>query len=530
MADETSSSSSSGSSYVDVSVAYVDAPIEVIDYLVVFPVIGPLIMGALCLMLRRSQHLQPGLAGITLAAVFAGNVALAARVMADGPVFMAMSRWHPPFGISFNADALGVFLALSASLVALVCTIYSARSVDSDGRRYGFYPFLLFLTAGVSGAFLTGDIFNLYVWFEVLLISSFGLIILGNAHAQLDGAVKYAFLNLIATTLFLIAVGYTYGLFGTLNMADLTIQIAQTPDAPIGTISFLFVFAFAMKAAAFPLNFWLPASYHTPNIVSSALFAALLTKVGVYALIRVGGMLFAGSFVTFETVLVWVAASTAVLGAVGALGSSDIRKLLGFLVLSGIGAMFVGIAVSTPVGIAGAVLYAVHSIVVMAALYLAAGVIGRMTGSFQLHDVAGLYRASPLFAALFLILVFAVSGLPPFSGFWPKVLLVRATLEAGEGWLTFAYLLSSFIAMIAIGRVWLFAFWRDARKGGSSSGAVMALDEGERRAYISPILLLVIVVVGLGLVANPALELAGQTAVGIIDPTAYITAVSPVLP
>lgn len=522
MAGETTSS------YVDLSVAYVDATVQAADYLVVLPVIGPLIMSAFCLMLRRQQHVQPWIAGITLGVVFFGNIALALRVMETGPVFMAMGRWLPPFGISFNADALGVLMALTASLVSLVCVLYSAKSVDGDGRRYGFYPFLLMLTSGVSGAFLTADLFNLYVWFEVLLISSFGLIVLGNSHAQLDGAVKYAFLNLVATTLFLIGVGYTYGLFGTLNMADLTLRIAESDGLPLGTVALLFIFAFAMKAAAFPLNFWLPASYHTPNIVTSALFAALLTKVGIYALLRVGGMLLPGSFETFQGVLIWVAALTSLLGAAGALASTDIRKILGFIVLSGIGAMFVGIAVATPDGLRGTVLYAVHSILVMAALYLAAGVIGRMTGSFDLRSVGGIYSASPFFAALFLILVFAISGLPPFSGFWPKVILVRSSMEAGEGWLTAAYLVSSFIAMIAIGRVWLFAFWRNDVNGAAVATTALTVDE--TRAYITPITVLVVVIVGIGVIANPAVHMASEAAISIFDPSDYITSISPVVP
>ncbi len=525
---ETSNAGETSSSYVDLSVAYVDATVTAGDYLVILPVAGPLIMSAFALMLRRQPQIQPLIAGITLGIVFLGNIALTARILDSGPVFMAMGRWLPPFGISFNVDALGILMALTSSLVALVCVIYSARSIDAEGRRYGFYPFLLMLTAGVSGAFLTADIFNLYVWFEVLLISSFGLIVLGNSHAQLDGAIKYAFLNLVATTLFLIGVGYTYGLFGTLNMADLTLRIAESEGLPLFTVMMLFVFAFAMKAAAFPLNFWLPASYHTPHIVTSAIFAALLTKVGIYALLRVAGMIYPGAFDTFQEVLVWVAALTSVLGAAGALASTDIRKMLGFLVLSGIGAMFVGIAVASPDGLRGAILYAVHSILVMAALYLAAGVIGRMTGSFDLRFVGGLYKANPFFAALFLVLVFAISGLPPFSGFWPKVILVRSTMDAGEGWLTFAYLLSSFIAMIAIGRVWLFAFWRNDVAGTDVAVTTLTLDE--QRAFITPIAVLVLAIVGLGIIADPAIHLASLAAIGIVDPSAYITAVSPVAP
>ena len=172
-------------------------------------------------------------------------------------------------------------------MVAFVGSIYAVDDINTSGRRYGFYPFLLVLMAGVSGAFLTGDIFNLYVWFEVLLISSFGLLILGSEREQIDGALKYAVLNLMATTLFLITVGYLYAIFGTLNMADIAVKVRDYADtAPLMTLTALFVLAFSMKAAAFPVNFWLPASYHTPRVVVSALFAGLLTKVGVYALIR----------------------------------------------------------------------------------------------------------------------------------------------------------------------------------------------------------------------------------------------------
>jgi multicomponent Na+:H+ antiporter subunit D len=262
--------------------------------------------------------------------------------------------------------------------------------------------------------------------------------------------------------------------------------------------------------------------------VTSAIFAGLLTKVGIYALLRVVVMLFPGSLETFQDVLVWIAALTSLLGAAGALASSDIRKMMGFLVLSGIGAMFVGVAVASPEGLRGAVLYAVHSILVMTALYLAAGVIGRMNGSFDLRSVGGIYRANPFFAALFLILVFAVSGLPPFSGFWPKVLLVRATMISGEGWLTLAYLLASFVSMIAIGRVWLFAFWRDDVAG--QPAVALVLTQQEKVAYLLPIFVLVLAIIGLGVLAEPGVQLASQAAAGLVDPRAYVGAVSPVLP
>jgi multicomponent Na+:H+ antiporter subunit D len=272
----------------DLSVAFVMEPLAAADWLIPGPVVFCLLVGSILLMLRKRTDLQPLIAIPALVVLCAMTLGLLAHVVSNGTVTMTMGRWLPPFGISFTVDAMGAFFAATSSLVALAAGIYGRGDVDHSGRRYGFYPFLLLIMAGVLGAFMTGDIFNLYVWFEVLLISSFGLLVLGNERAQLDGGVKYAFLNLIATTLFLIATGYLYGLFGTLNMADIAIKATELRGtAPLMTLVTLFLLAFAMKAAAFPVNFWLPASYHTPRLVVSALFAGLLTKVGIYALLRI---------------------------------------------------------------------------------------------------------------------------------------------------------------------------------------------------------------------------------------------------
>ncbi|MCB1508806.1 MAG: Na+/H+ antiporter subunit D, partial [Hyphomicrobiaceae bacterium] len=431
------------------------------------------------------------------------------------------------FGISFVVDAFGAVLALATSVVGLAAVIFARSEISEDNKRYGFFPFLLLMIGGVSGAFLTGDIFNLYVWFEVLLISSFGLIVLGNEHRQLDGSLKYAFLNLLATTFFLIAVGYLYAMIGTLNMADIALELRTNPDYPTTTLAGLFLFAFAMKAAAFPVNFWLPASYHTPRIVVSALFAGLLTKVGVYALVRVLVMLFPADLSAFDGVLGWVAALTAVLGGAGALAQSDVRRLLGYLVISGIGAMLIGVAIGTPDALRGVIAYAVHSIIVMTALYFMAGIMGRLTGSFDLRGIGGLYRAHPYFAALSLVLVFAISGLPPFSGFWPKVVLVRAGVAEGEGWLVGALLFSSFLTLLAVGRLWSFGFWRDGPEGtpdGTTAGGVRALTLESGRPLLVPLTFLVLIVVGLGLYAEPLIRVAGVGAAGLVEPSAYLNA------
>lgn len=508
---------------VDISGAMITDPVALADWLIVAPVALPLIAGAVLLILRKETKVHAGVAAMTMAATFACEIALLVRVATDGPLVMTMGRWLPPFGISFSADVLGAAFAAVSGLVALVCSLYAARDINLIGRRYGFYPFFLLMMAGVAGAFLTGDVFNLYVWFEVLLISSFGLLILGSEKDQLDGATKYAVLNLVATTLFLIATGYLYGTFGTLNMAD----IARKADdlratGPLMTLAALYLLAFGMKAAAFPVNFWLPASYHTPRIVTSALFAGLLTKVGVYALMRTVVMLLPAERDVLGQTIAWVAVATMIIGILGALAQSDIRRLLGFVVISGIGTMMAGLALGSPLGLSGSVLYAVHSMFAMTGLYLVAGLVREQSGSFSLHEVSGLYRDNPLLAGAALLLILAASGLPPMSGLWPKVLLVKASLDVGAWWLAAAILVAGLLTTIALGRVFALAFWRN----GEPSSGVQVSARKMRVGYLALAAIMVPVAL-LGLYPEPAIRLSDAAAAGLLDPSSYIGAVFP---
>ena len=298
-------------------------------WLLIMPILICFLFGAGLLMLRRQMHWHPPVAVTGLVLLLVADVALFVEVYREGTLAMAMGGWRPPYGISFVADMTSVLFLTVAGFVGLACGIYAIASIDEEERRYGFYPFLFMVMAGVSGAFLTGDIFNLYVWFEVMLIGSFGLLILGSEREQLDGATKYCFLNLIGATVFLLTTGYLYGVFGTLNMAEIAVKAAAFEgNGTLLTIGALYLVAFSMKAAAFPLNFWLPASYHTPRFVVSALFAGLLTKVGIYALMRVQLMLFPPERVGLGILIAWVAGLTMMAGALGALAQSDLRRML----------------------------------------------------------------------------------------------------------------------------------------------------------------------------------------------------------
>jgi multicomponent Na+:H+ antiporter subunit D len=508
----------------DRSAAWVLDPVDLEQWLVLLPVAVPIAAGALLLMFRHRMRWHALLATGFMALTLAACAALLLRVMSFGPQAMTMGSWRPPYGITFEADATGALFALTATFVGLVCTLWSIVDITTTGRRYGFYSFLMVLMAGVNGVFLTGDIFNLYVWFEVFVISSFGLIILGSTRTQIDGATKYAVLNLVATTFFLVAVALLYGSFGTLNMADLTRVIAAKPtDAPLGTLATLLFAAFAMKAAAFPLNFWLPASYHTPRIVVAALFGAMLTKIGVYALLRVMAMILPLQLGALSGVVQWVAIATMMLGALGALAQDDLRRMVGFLVIAGVGSMLAGLAIGGVDALAGTIVYAVHSMLAMGAAYLLVGVVMARGGTASLARLGGLYTVQPFVAFLALLVFASIAGLPPGSGLWPKVMLVRASLAASSWGLAFALIASGFVMTLALFRVFALAFWRPAPAG------MMSLPQDVPvRDMRLPVLCLSVLggaMLWLGLMPETVIAAARLAAAGLVDPSAYIGAV-----
>ena len=403
------------------------------DWIIILPVVLPLLGAGLLLMLwATARELHWLFAALVVAGVLLCDLELFRRTLETGPMSMTMGNWLPPFGISFTADAMGAAFALVSAGVTLVIMVYNASDMPAGGQRDGIYPLTLLLLAGVSGAFLTGDLFNLYVWFEVMLIASFGLMVLGGRRRQLDGTLKYGFLNFLATTLFLLALGLLYGLLGTLNMADIIGVAPQAGPAAMAGVAALLLLAFGMKAAAFPVNAWLPASYHTPPAGISALLAGLLTKVGVYALLRTLVMLLPATREVLEPVLALVALLTLLVAPLGAIAETNLRRALGFLVIGGIGSVMVGIALADANGIAGAAAYVLHAMLTITGLYLAAGLIEKATGTLDTREMGGLYAAAAPLGVVFLVLVLAVSGVPPFLGFWPKLLLLEAGLD-GSG-------------------------------------------------------------------------------------------------
>ena len=372
---------------------------------------------------------------------------------------MAFGQWAAPFGIVFIADFLSAALVVITALIGLACILYAIADIQNKPSYTLFHVLFHVLLTGVYGAFLTGDVFNLYVWFEVMLIASFGLMILDATKEQIDGAVKYVLLNLISTLIFLLGIGLLYGATGTLNLADLHVKAQAIPSETKQLLAVLLLFAFAIKSALFPLFAWLPASYHTLPSAIVALFAALLTKVGVYALIRVYTLVFPLDQTPWQPLLIWVAGLTMLTGVLGAASQFDIKRILSFHIISQIGYMIMGLAIFTPVAIAGAIFYIIHHIIVKANLFLIGGYIQSRYGDSRLKNLGGAYKRMPYLAFLFLIPAFSLAGFPPLSGFWGKFVVIKASIETEYYWLAGVALLVGLLTVFSMTKIWSEAFF-----------------------------------------------------------------------
>jgi multicomponent Na+:H+ antiporter subunit D len=491
-----------------------------VSALVVLPVLLPLATAVACLFLRRCRGAQRAVSVAGTVVLLASGGALLHRVDNVGIQVMQVGAWPAPFGITLVADLLAAIMVLLTGVTGLAVAVYSLGAIDPAREAHGYHPLCHVLLMGVSLAFLTGDIFNLYVAFEVMLMASFVLLALGGERAQLEGGVKYVALNLLSSAIFLAAVGVLYGVTGTLNLADLARFVQQgAASGLITTLACLFLVAFGIKAAVFPLFFWLPASYHTPPVAVSALFAGLLTKVGVYALLRTFTLVFNGDPAFTHGLILVGAAFTMATGVLGAAAQFEFRRVLAFHIVSQIGYMILGLGLFTPLALAGTVFYLIHHIVVKTNLFLVGGIVKRLSGgTLELSALGGLYRTRPGLALLFLVPAFSLAGVPPLSGFWGKLVLVKAGLEAGQYVVTAVALGVSLLTLYSMTKLWNEAFWKERPAGEPAPGSVPW-------TLLGPVVGLAAITVAVGLLAGPVFDLAARAAAQLADPAEYIRAV-----
>ena len=485
--------------------------------LLVAPILVPLCSLLLAIILRR-HLLAVRVLSLSGAALLVAVGLVLVWQAAQGVVLSGqVGSWQAPFGISLVIDRLSAVMIAISAVVALVTLLYGvAKDNDSKVGR-DFHIFIQGLLTGICGAFITADIFNLYVWFEVLLIASFALMALGGGSRRLAGSMTYVALNLFATLIFLLAAGLVYGASGTLNMGELAV-IMRSGEAPPGVTPalLLMLLSFAIKAALFPVFGWLPATYHVALTAVSAMFAGLLTKVGVYALIRLVTLLWPEHGLPHQ-LLLWVACATMLVGVLGAAAQTEVRRILSFHIVSQVGYMILGLALATPLALAGAVFYLIHHIVVKANLFFIGGLAARICGSERLADMGGLYKRMPWLALLFAIPALSLAGIPPLSGFWAKFLLVKASLDAAAWWAAGIALLTGVFTLLSMNKIWNEAFLKPHPRGEEALQRVT----GMRAAWVGmSALALLTVLIGLG--AGPLIDYAVAAAAQLADPQAYL--------
>ncbi|MCG7600665.1 Na+/H+ antiporter subunit D [Halomonas sp. McH1-25] len=503
------------------------------SYEVALPILVPLFAGALSLLCWRSRWMQRVIAVAGTGALLAISIWLLMTVNREGYVIMQMGDWKAPFGISLVADLLGAIMVVLTGIIGFAVALYSLAVTGRGHENFGYYPLMHLLLAGVAGAFLTGDIFNLYVWFEVMLLASFALLTLGGERAQMEGAIKYVTLNLLSSVIFLTAVGLLYGMVGTLNMADIAYKLSLVEEtAMIDVLAMMFMVSFGIKAGAFPLFFWLPASYHTPPVAVSALFAGLLTKVGVYALFRVFTLIFNQSPGYTHEILLWGAGLTMLSGVLGAAAHFEFRRILSFHIVSQIGYMIMGLALFTPLAVAGGVFYILHHIIVKTNLFLVSGIVNRLKGTYDLKKLGGVYKEHPWLSFLFLIPALSLAGVPPLSGFLAKLVIIRASIEAERYGITFVALLVGLLTLYSMTKIWAEVFWKAPPELGEGEKApkVPPLARHQRWLLMLPATGLAACTVLIGIYGQLIYDLSVASAAQLLDPQAYIQAVLGVQP
>jgi multicomponent Na+:H+ antiporter subunit D len=505
--------------------------------LLAFPVAIPLAFAALAVVLQLMRapyyvQVQKVLAIIAVISNFVVALVIFAYTMTDGPIVFQMGLWPAPFGITVYADALTGIMLASGGLLALLIMLYAIGSLDSRRERLGYYPMALLLLMGANGAFITGDLFNLYVFYEVLLMSSFVLLALGGTPSQINAGIRYVVLNLVASMMLLLGAGVTYGMLGTLNMAQIAERMGGAPSTVQTIIAGLLLIAFAGKAAMFPFFFWLPSSYHTPHPAVTALFSGALTKVGVYSLFRTFPLFFPDLLIAWQPLLFAMAGFTMVIGVLGAFAQPTIRRLLSFHIISQIGYMLMGLAVALSpspfgagFGLALAILFLVHNQFVKTALLMGGGQIELETGTGKLSELGGLAASKPVLATVFFVAAFALAGFPPTSGFVAKLGLLQATFATNDYLIAGISLAVSVLTAMSMIRLWQYIFWGKPKREYTARRHFQRWDV--KVMLLAPPTILVTLSLAIGIFAQPAVEMAQVAASQAIDRQRYIEAVAP---
>ncbi|WP_059102697.1 Na+/H+ antiporter subunit D [Shouchella shacheensis] len=487
--------------------------------LIVLPVILPFAVGTVLILFAKYHTTQRVISAITSIVMLALAIYLAIHSYVEGTLTLELGNWDAPFGIVLVADLFATFMVTLSALVGVVCLFFAFGTIHPKREKFYFYPFYFFLLTGVNGAFLTGDIFNLFVFFEVMLISSYALIVIGGTKYQLRESFKYAVINVFASILFLVGIAYLYGITGTLNMAHIAVRVAELEQTgALQITAMIFFTVFAMKGALFPLYFWLPRSYYGPPAAIAALFGGLLTKVGIYAIIRTFTLIFTHDPGFTHTLILWVAGATMFFGVLGAVSQFDFKRILSYHIISQVGYMVMGLGLYTRVAIAGAVFYIAHHIIVKTSLFLFAGATQKVTGTTDLKKMGGLLKTHPALAWLFLIAALSLAGIPPLSGFFSKFPLILESLTIESYGIAFVALLVGLLTLFSMIKIFVYAFWGEQKHTAEQANISV-------KGLLLPIAPLILLTIVLGFGAEPAFSYSLDVADQLLNPESYINSV-----
>ncbi|MFT5392401.1 MAG: multicomponent K+:H+ antiporter subunit D [Gammaproteobacteria bacterium] len=492
------------------------------NHWIVAPIIVPALFAGVLALVGERHELQRKLGGFSVVLQLLIALLLIGQASQNDVLVYALGDWLAPFGIVLVLDRLSAIMLLTSSVLATFCLFHAMRGEDAQGRF--FHPLFQFQLMGLNGAFLTGDLFNLFVFFEVLLISSYGLLLHGGGAARMRAGLHYVVLNLVGSLLFLIGVGAVYGITGTLNMADIAHKLTLLEGSAAllaQSAAFLLLVVFALKAAAFPMYLWLPDAYASAMAPVAALFA-IMTKVGIYAIVRVHMVVFAPSAgAATPDVNSWllpIGLITMGLAIVGAIASPDLRRLIAYLTLLSVGILLSLIGAEGTVGLGAALYYLVHSTLASAALFLIAGLVRELRGVAQDRLARNGARVLPMWlGVLFLFAAAAMAGLPPLSGFLGKIMVLQAVQDhTAAVWLWTAVLITSFLAVLTLARAGIVLFW-EARP---RVGDMVAVQAGSL-----PTIGLLACLIMMSVYASPVKRFTDAAAVQLSDRGAYISAV-----
>ena len=492
------------------------------------PLLLPPLVGAIMLISLR-HHLE--LARVFSVASITPLLAIGGWLVAESGTGVIQSyelgAWPAPFGIVLVLDRLSALMVALTAAVGLATVLYAIGS-GWDRRGRHFHALMQFQMMGLCGAFLTGDLFNLFVFFEVLLIASYGLMIHGAGKRRLRAGVQYVVYNLLGSTLFLFALGAIYAVTGTLNMADLALRVAEIQDgntALIRVAAVLLLLVFAVKAALIPLHFWLPATYAEAPGPVAALFA-IMTKVGVYAIIRVFTLIFGASAPATanlaEGLLMPAAMLTLALGAIGVLGARRLGTMAAMATVASVGTLLIAASAFTPQSLAASLFYMIHSTLACAVLFLVVDLVrARRENGYDGLTPAPPIAQAGLVASLYFAAAIGMAGLPPLSGFIGKLLILDAMRPQESAWLIWSLiLLSSLIMLVGFARAGIMVFWQTSEDAAEAHAA-------ERQPVLPFVAVfgLLGVIVALTILAQPVMDFLGGTASQLHDPSTYIDAV-----